>query len=65
MRKNAKTKEVKVIQGSYAGGPWYDEAVYNREEYSQIRHDLAEYRTSTVGQPMGYRVITRRVPINA
>ena len=59
-----KTKEVKVIQSKYANYGWDDEAIYDREEYGQIRHDLAEYRASTAGQPIQYRVITRRVPIN-
>ena len=59
-----KTKEVKVIQGSYAGGPWYDEAVYDKKEYGNIRHDLAEYIVSSRYCPIIYRVITRRVPIN-
>ena len=59
-----KTKEVKVIQANYYGYGWDDEAVYDRNEYQNIRHDLAEYRASTPGQPIIYRVITRRVPIN-
>ena len=59
-----KTKEVKVIQANYAGYGWDDECVYDRDEYQNIRHDLAEYRVSTIGQPIIYRVITRRVPIN-
>lgn len=62
MRK-PKTKEVKVIQ-SYWGCHWYDEAVYDKEEYGNIRHDLAEYRASCTSYPIPYRVITRRVPLN-
>ena len=60
--KTGKTKEVKVIQSKYEGLPWEDECEYEREEYGQVRHDLAEYRRSTPGQPIQYRVITRRVP---
>ena len=55
----AKTKEVKVIQ-SHFGSCWEDEAVYEREEYSQIKNDLKEYRQMG---PWLYRVITRRVPL--
>lgn len=55
-----KTEEVKVIQ-SHNGTRWDDECVYSKEEYSQIKHDLAEYRASGFGP---YRIITRRVPIN-
>ena len=62
--RTGKTKEVKIIQSKYEELPWDDEAIYDREEYEQIRHDLAEYRASTAGQPIQYRVITRRVPIN-
>lgn len=58
-----KTKEVKVIQANCGYG-WDDEAVYDRDEYSNIRHDLAEYRASTTSLPIVYRVITRRVPLN-
>lgn len=57
-RKNAKTKEVKVIQFKYENNPWEDVSGYDREEYGQIRHDLKEYRMSGGGS---YRVITRRV----
>lgn len=58
--KIAKTEEVKVIQSHY-GSKWDDECIYSKDEYSQIKYDLAEYRASGFGP---YRVITRRVPIN-
>ena len=61
IKKTPKTKEVKVIQ-SYWGCRWYDEAVYDKEEYGQIKQDLAEYRTASTCYPVPYRVITRRVP---
>lgn len=54
----AKTEEVKIIQ-SHCGSTWDDEAVYSKEEYGQIKHDLQEYRASGFGP---YRVITRRIP---
>ena len=59
-----KTKEVKVIQGNYGYG-WDDEAVYDKEEYGQIKSDLAEYRISggSYHPCASYRVITRRVPL--
>lgn len=56
-----KTKEVKVIQANYGYG-WDDEAIYDRDEYDQIRHDLAEYRVAAINNPAFFRVITRRVP---
>jgi len=58
--RTAKTEEVKVIQSHY-GTKWDDECVYSKEEYSQIKHDLAEYRSSGFGP---YRVIIRRISIN-
>lgn len=58
-----KTVEVKIIQSNYDGHGWDDEGVYySKEEYANIRHDLAEYRASTSGMPITYRVITRSVP---
>lgn len=57
-----KTKEIKIIQANYGFG-WEDVAEYEKSEYSQIKHDLAEYRTSSVIWTAIYRVITRRVPI--
>ena len=60
--RTSKTKEVKVIQSNYDGHGWDDEAIYDSDEYGNIRHDLAEYRASTAGMPISYRVITRRVP---
>ena len=57
-----KTKEIKVIQGNYGFGQ-EDVAEYEKSEYGQIRHDLAEYRVSSIIWPATYRVITRRVPI--
>ena len=60
----AKTKEVKVIQCNCGYG-WDDECMYDRNEYSNIRHDLAEYRASSTSYPVSYRVITRRVPIES
>lgn len=61
--RQAKTKEVKIIQGNYGYG-WEDCSEYDREEYGQIKHDLAEYRASATSWPASYRVITRRAPIN-
>ena len=56
-----KTKEVKVIQ-AYCSTRWEDVCEYDRSEYGNIRHDLAEYRASSTSYPIPYRVITRRVP---
>ena len=56
MKRVGKTEEVKVIQ-SHFGSCWDDEAVYSKEEYSQIKSDLKEYHMSGGI----YRVITRRV----
>lgn len=53
-----KTKQIKVIQ-CYCYNHWYDEVIYDRSEYKNIKHDLEEYRKSGFGP---YRVITRRVP---
>ena len=58
-----KTKEIKVIQSKWDGVHWDDEAVYDREEYGQIKRDLAEYRAGSTAYPVPYRVITRRVPL--
>lgn len=59
-----KTKEVKVIQSKGDGVHWDDEAEYERSEYSQIRHDLAEYRVAYGHMGVPCRVITRRVPVD-
>ena len=57
--KKYKTREVKVIQSNYGYG-WDDEAVYERDEYHEIKEAFKEYLL--LGG--SYRVITRRVPNN-
>ena len=55
--KQNKYSYVKVIQGNF-GCEWEDVSEYDKQEFSEVRHDLKEYRLSSTGV---YRVIDRRV----
>lgn len=55
--KKTKTREIKIIQFKGLKG-WEDCAIYERNEYPIISHDLSEYKASNTGQ---YRLITRRI----
>ena len=51
-----KYKYLKVIQGNFGCG-WEDVCDYEKDEFSQVKRDLKEYRLSNTGP---YRVINRR-----
>lgn len=55
-----KTKDIYVIQISYEGSAFEDVCEYSKEEYSNAKEDLQEYRASNTGY---YRLIKRRVKI--
>lgn len=61
MKRTAKTKTVIVIQNKNPGCKWEDECEYELSERNDAREDLKQYRASSAGRTVAYRLIRRRV----